>query len=426
MRLNQLNQWLSWMESLHSSEIDMGLTRIAQVANNLGVLEPTAKVISFAGTNGKGSTLTYCASILHEAGFKVGSFVSPHFEFYNERISIYGVPVSDQLLCESFSRIDAARNDISLTYFEFGALAALDIFKHQNVDFYLLEVGLGGRLDAVNCIDADIAVVTSIGLDHQDWLGSDINQIALEKSGISRPNHPVVCGEAIPPSCMIEAMKAQSSPLFIRGKDFTAVVEDEIRINETAMLSALTWDFYYQGVLLYKDLPIPKLPFQNAQTALAALQLLDIPLSLDIVKQGLARAWIAGRFEVISESPLVVVDVAHNPQAASLLSMQLLQRAPKWRALVSLLADKASCDVVACLDDSVVDWHVAGLDVHRGQSGNVLAQDISGIVNAQAHESVDIALDALTEKNDLPLVIFGSFYTVAQAKRYFHLRNNHG
>lgn len=417
MRFNQLAQWLSWLESLHPNEIDLGLERIARVASNLDVLKPNAKVITFAGTNGKGSTLTYCASILQQAGHKVGAFVSPHFERYNERIAINGTPVDDQSLCESFARIDAARGDISLTYFEFGTLAALDLFKLNDVDVYLLEVGLGGRLDAVNCIDADVAVVSSIGLDHQDWLGSDLGVIALEKAGISRPGKPLVCGEEHPPECLIEKMQQQGTPVFLRGRDFGAVA----RQNDAE------WVFNWSDELLFDQLPFPKLPFQNAQTALAAIKLLNLPVKLESIRSGLESAWISGRFEVISEKPLVVVDVAHNPQAAGYLSEQLKVRAPKWRALAALLSDKDARDVVSNLTSSVGEWHFAGLDVPRGRSGEVLAAEVSGLLTrTSAHKTVDDALDVLLDESELPLVIFGSFYTVAQAIRYFQLRNANG
>ncbi len=216
-----LQEWLSWQESLHFSAIDLGLDRIRQVATNLGLLQPECPVITVAGTNGKGSTVALLSSLLNEAGYRVGAYISPHILRYNERIAFNGQPADDDFICDAFAAIDAARGDVSLTYFEFGTLAAMWLFVREAVDVIVLEVGLGGRLDAANLWDAEVAIITSIGIDHVDWLGDDREVIGREKAGIARPGKALICGDPEPPSSIAVVADEVGADYIQYGRDFS-------------------------------------------------------------------------------------------------------------------------------------------------------------------------------------------------------------
>ena len=220
MRFQTLDQWLAWQETAHRTAIDLGLERVGEVARRLGLTRPAAPVITIAGTNGKGSCVAYFEAIHQAAGRRVGAYTSPHLLRYNERVRVAGLPVTDEALCEAFARIDTARGDISLSYFEFGTLAALEVFRQQTVDVILLEVGLGGRLDAVNILDADLALITSIGLDHVEWLGEDRESIGREKAGIMRAGRPVVCGDREPPGAILAHAASVGATLYRIGEEF--------------------------------------------------------------------------------------------------------------------------------------------------------------------------------------------------------------
>jgi len=431
MRFSSLHDWLQWQESLNPKEIDLGLERVSIVLKKLSISEKFfCPVISVAGTNGKGSTVAFIESILKQSDISVGCYTSPHLFKYNERIRVNQQPVSDADLCEAFDVIDKARDDIALTYFEFGTLASLVIFKKYNVDVAVLEVGLGGRLDAVNVIDADVAVITSIDIDHVDWLGDDIEIIAREKAGIMRPGKPAVVSIFNPPLSLLEYAQQNSVDLVRLGQDYLY-----------QGLSDKSWQLNAAQLHL-SDLPAPALKggfqLQNASAAIMAISLLSLekkrldknllekkPDSASIAK-GLQRVKLSGRFEQLSERPLVIVDVAHNAQSASMLCDVLIENpvAGKTIAVVAMLADKAVAQVLAALNPQVDYWVSAGLSVSRANSAKNMAQavrDLHSDVKLSVRESVAEACakaQALASENDR-IIVFGSFYTVAEAVVYF-------
>ena len=288
LRFNRLDKWLEWQESLHFTAIELGLERCKRVADNMGLLKPSYNVISVAGTNGKGSSVTLLDKILRNAGHKVGRYTSPHLLKYNERICINGEEVSDTELCESFDRIDRARGDISLTYFEFGTLAALDIFRQHDVELALLEVGLGGRLDAVNVLDADVALITSIDIDHQQWLGDNRESIAREKAGIFRNKAIAVCSDPNPPQSLIDCANALGTPLSVAGSDYQYFSNED------------SWSWQANDLSL-KELPRPMqycdFQLQHAAGVLMVLNKIqsEYPVSEEDIAQGLNSFRVDGR-----------------------------------------------------------------------------------------------------------------------------------
>ncbi len=294
LRFNTLEQWLTWQESLHFTAIELGLERCRRVANNMSLLKPAYNVISVAGTNGKGSSVTMLDLILRDAGYRVGRYLSPHLLKYNERISVNGVDVSDEELCESFDRIDRARGDISLTYFEFGTLAALDIFRQQDVDIALLEVGLGGRLDAVNILDADAALISSIDLDHQQWLGDNRESIGREKAGIFRNKSPAVCSDPKPPQSILDCANALGTPLYLSGVDFHFFTKGD------------RWELQSEEKT-YSDLPRPMqysdFQLQNASGVIMLLEKIKnkYPVGDDNIKNGMGNFRLNGRMQMLPE-----------------------------------------------------------------------------------------------------------------------------
>lgn len=407
-----LDQWLSFLESNHPTEIDMGLDRVQAVAHRLDLFKPAPLTLLVAGTNGKGSTVTMCSSILHATGMSVGSYMSPHLHVYNERVRINGQPVSDDLIVESFEVIDAARAEISLTYFEVGTLSALYIFKKSKVDAAVLEIGLGGRLDAVNIVEPDGAVVTSIGLDHQDWLGSDIDSIAFEKAGVYRAKQPAICGERNVSARLIEHAKHIGAHLLLKGRDFDFQLKDQ------------SWSWYgvdHNGQELTLDnLSVPVLPLENAATALQLLLQVCPQLVIGDINKGLESAQLDGRLQQFSHPYAGIMDVGHNPQAANLLNEYLLSQPIKGKrfALLAMLKDKDALSVVKCMH--VIDeWHLAGLAGYRGQTAQELNVKAGEALSKSAlHTSVAEGLAYLntTVTKDDQVVIFGSFITVANAQ----------
>ncbi|GAA6133498.1 bifunctional tetrahydrofolate synthase/dihydrofolate synthase [Oceaniserpentilla sp. 4NH20-0058] len=405
-----LDQWLSYLESNHPTEIDMGLERVRIVAQRLDLFKPTPLVLLVAGTNGKGSTVTFCTEFLKTLGLNVGSYMSPHLHVYNERVRINGQPVSDELIIESFEAIEIARQEISLTYFEVGTLSALYIFKQQKLDACVLEIGLGGRLDAVNIVDADGAAVTSIGLDHQDWLGSDLNQISYEKAGVFRANKAAVCGQRLPPELLIEHANDISANLFVKGEAFDFDCKDNL----------WTWrglDTLNRPVV-FEGLPYPSLPIENAATAIQLMVQVKPELTYDQVKKGLLSAQLDGRLQVFTHPFNGVMDVGHNPQAAQLLNQYLIRTPAKGRkiALLAMLHDKDAPLVVKEMTQ-IDEWHLAGLSGYRGQTSEELRKKLpKTMVVEHCHQSVRDALDALIDivNPDDTVVVFGSFFTVAQ------------
>lgn len=416
-----LNQWLTHLESAHSNGlIDMGLTRVAQVKDNMN-LQPACPVIVVGGTNGKGSTCAYLSTIYSQAGYKVGTLTSPHLRQFNERICINTQPVTDDAIIQSFERIEQARGDISLTYFEFNTLAAVDIFMRENVDIMILEVGLGGRLDAVNIFDADCAIVTSVDLDHQAFLGDTIEQVGFEKAGIFRANRPAICGENPPPQRLVQHANEIGANLLLMKQDF------QFRQLEQQ------WSFQFtprSGSLKPHNrnaLPLPALrgsyQLNNAACALAAIECLHSRLPIDVgaIKRGLLLVENVGRFQVLAGRPITVLDVGHNPHAAKALRQSLiaLPFAQHRIAVFSMLADKDIDGVLRCLKDQFDEWFIAPLDVPRGMTIEQLEHKLAQhqITRTRSFKNVaqacQTALSVATENDRI--VAFGSFHTVAEA-----------
>ncbi len=431
MRFETLDGWLNWQESLHPNEIDLGLDRVSQVLARLDLLNPNFTVITVAGTNGKGSSVAMLQSILLAAGYRVGTYTSPHLLRYNERIQISGVPVNDEVLCESFERVDQARGlssqtgleKISLTYFEFGTLVAIDIFQRANVQIALLEVGLGGRLDAVNVLDADVALITAIDIDHQSWLGTDRETIAREKAGILRPGKVAVCSDPNPPAALVDVAEKLVTPLLLQGVDFKAVIVDA-SVNANTAEKRWSWRGPAGQTL---DLPMPALAgdFQmtNAAGVLAVVEQLHehrfIPKPVDEheIAQGLKNVSLPGRFQIIGEKPVQILDVAHNPHSASALANNLRQLPcrGKTRAVLAMLADKDIPAVVGRLSGLVDQWYLASLDVPRTATGPQLKAALDGQDSHIFDNVISAHQAALNEANpEDRIVVFGSFYTVAE------------
>ncbi len=416
-----LAQWLEYLESLHPSEIDLGLARVQQVATAMNLLKPAPLIIMVAGTNGKGSSVTLCGSILQQAGMKVGRYMSPHLHHYNERVSINGSPVADADLIESFVAIDHARGDILLTYFEVGTLSALYLFAKHKVDAAVLEVGLGGRLDAVNIVAADISVVTSIGLDHQDWLGDDLASIAFEKAGIFRRGLPAICGQREPQTTLINHAQQIEAPLYVKGQAFDY---DEQADHWCWQGKTATGD-----PIRYQRLPLPSLPIENAATVLQALQFVKPSVTLAHICEGMRLAQLPGRLQQIKTPFNAILDVGHNPQAAQLLAARLRLKPIKGKryALLAMLADKDPKGVVAHLKPIVQDWHLAGIGGYRGQTVAQLQASVEGeLGRVSGHASIEQALDALQGimKEEDQLIIVGSFITVAKAQDWIEEQGN--
>jgi dihydrofolate synthase/folylpolyglutamate synthase len=410
--MTALAAWLARQERSHPNSIDLGLERVREVARRLDLLAPRHPVITVGGTNGKGSTVAFLDAMLRALGHRCGRFTSPHLTRYNERICIDGEEARDEDLIASFERIDAARGDITLTFFEYNALAALDLFARAPVDVAVLEVGLGGRLDATNIIDADVSVVCSIGIDHVDWLGHSVEQIGREKAGIFRAGRPAVLGSADMPRSVFEVIEAVGARGVIPGRDYF--------VHRLADC----WDFECGEVRL-QDLPPPALPglqqVGNAGTALAALASSGFASSLSsaTVAQALRAVRIRGRFQVVPGDIDWVLDVAHNVPAAEGLRGNLATLPSKRTiAVCGVLADKDIAGVAAAVAPAIDAWVLAALEGPRAVDTKELAARLPAGANVIAHAR-DVA-DACraaraAAKPGERIVVFGSFLTVGPA-----------
>ena len=410
-----LDDWLSWQLRLHPREVELGLERVNAVWQRLGAVVPAKTVITVGGTNGKGSTVAFLEAILLAGGSRVGAFTSPHLLRYNERVRVQAEDATDQALINAFERIEKARGETPLTYFEFGTLAALLIFSESDLDVAILEVGLGGRLDAVNIVDADAAIVTTIDLDHQDWLGNDREVIAREKAGIFRPGKIAVIGEPEPPRSLNDVARQIDSILFAAGRDFQFETSPE------------SWRWIASGVTL--DLPHPQIdgPCQhaNAAAAIAALHALRdrIDWTPDAIAKGVAQAFIPARLQRFPGPPELIVDVAHNPQAARVLADWLDAHPVSGHtfAVFGALADKDVVEIVGALGRRIDRWYLAGLDSvsPRGLDSESLLtrlSDTAARLSADSHANVGDALDAAfssAAKSDR-IIAFGSFLVASQ------------
>jgi dihydrofolate synthase/folylpolyglutamate synthase len=441
--LRTLSEWLVHQERVHPQSIDLGLGRLAQVLDRLHWRQPPVPVITIAGTNGKGSVAAYCAAILGAAGLKVGTFTSPHLRDYRERIRVQESWASAETLAWAFERIENActgagaagvptagvptagvqGGNISLTFFEYNALAAMLIFDAAKLDAWVLEIGMGGRLDAVNIVEPAVAVVVSIGLDHQEFLGSTLEGIAREKAGIFRRGVPAVLGSRDMPGVLESIAVELGAPLKRLGREY-----DYARRAGRWHYRGARWDL--------PELPPPALrgetQYRNAAAALAALEALSpaIEVPPEAIARGLTSARLVARFQVIETAgPAFILDVAHNPAAAAVLAENLrsMPSAGRTLAVCGILGDKDAAGVAAALADGIDEWWLASTEGARGTSGTQLAARMSGALGTARTHAVDgvaAALSAAAAAAGRPdrIVIFGSFHTVGPAMDWLEAR----
>jgi dihydrofolate synthase/folylpolyglutamate synthase len=415
--MRSLDEWLAYQAQLHPRAIDMGLGRLHAVLERLGWRAPRVPVITIGGTNGKGSVTALCSSILSAAGQRVGTFTSPHLRDYRERIRVEERWVSAAELVAAFEKIEAARGDISLTFFEFNTLAALLVFEAADLDAWVLEVGMGGRLDAVNVIDANVAVVVSVGLDHQEYLGDTVEAIAAEKAGIFRAGRAAVLGVGADSLVLENAARAVQAKLKRPGIEYNYILEGE--------------GWRYRGTRWELPLlPAPALQghiqFANAACALAALEELHPRIDIDAhaIARGLTSVRLTGRYQVVKAAEGAatwILDVAHNPDAARVLVRNLYaaSHAGRTLAVCGILADKDAAAVAAALSDCVDAWWCVSLDGARGRSGESLAQVVRNLVSVPVAHAADVAAGcaaaAAAANGEDRILVFGSFHTVGNA-----------
>jgi len=412
---NNLAQWLCYLETIHATEIDLGLNRITQVAKRLAIDFSFAKVITVAGTNGKGTTCAFLENAILAENKSVAVYSSPHIEKFNERLRINKVDIDDQSLIEAFDLIEEARGDISLTYYEYTTLAAFIILTTLRPEFIILEVGLGGRLDATNMIDADIAVITTIDLDHQAFLGDSRELIGFEKAGIMRPHGLAVLGDTKPPLSILKHAVAINAQLKVRGKDFSV----------NTAISDWQWTF---DRLSLKGLDKTNIPQDNVATALSVLQLLNFELNSAKVNQLIKATKVPGRTELFKGECDVLLDVAHNPQAAKYLEQYLIDliKSNKYQRIygvVGMLADKDVVNTLSPMVELIDEWYIGCLSVPRAATSELISKQLkeispeSKILNCfdNVGQAFKIASKNVS-RNDL-IVVFGSFFTVAEIRR---------
>jgi dihydrofolate synthase / folylpolyglutamate synthase len=415
VKTRTLAEWLDYQQSVHALGVDLGLDRVQAVWQRMGAPDLARRVITVGGTNGKGSTVAFLEAMLTATGQRVGCYTSPHLLHYNERIRIAGVDADDTALTESFERIELARGEIPLTYFEFGTLAAFDLFARADLDVAVLEVGLGGRLDAVNLIDADAVIITTVDLDHVEWLGPDRDSIGREKAGIARRDRPAIVGELDPPNGLLEALSSRGARIERAGRDF--------RVER----GAHHWQWLHQdGTTL--NVPDPGLAapvqYANAAAAIAVLHALNVghPAELErMAAAGMHRPRAPARLQALGGNPAVIVDVGHNPQAARALADWLdAQPGGRVHAVYGALSDKDVGGVMTALGSRIAHWHLAGLeqDTPRGLSASVLAGVLHQALPAAAcdtHPDVRHALAAAraSARRGERILAFGSFFVAA-------------
>ena len=407
--LSDLSAWLCYLEQLHPSTIDLGLERVKTVAQRLNLLQPAPYIFTVAGTNGKGTTCKTLEMILLAANLHVGVYSSPHLLRFTERVRIDNQESTEQETINAFTQIENARGEISLTYFEYATLAALYQFKQAKLDVVILEVGLGGRLDATNIVDADVAIVTTIGIDHVDYLGSTRESIGREKAGIFKSKSIAIVGEPDIPMSILDVAKSVNCPIHSINHDWSY----EQKSNDK-------WDFY-SSRCQYQSLPIPKVPLANAATAIAALSYSSIQIETRQISEGLLNSSLVGRFQTINTDPLVIIDVAHNPHAADYLIKQLAllrsekKHLGKVRFVIAMLKDKDIKSTLSILKGDV--WYCASLYGERGCRSEVLKQYLieDNKFNVSTFDNVlDAYQMALQDaKKDDIIVVCGSFHTVS-------------
>ena len=413
-RFAALDDWLAWQEQSHPRSIDLGLERVAGVFSRLAVKPKKILTITVAGTNGKGSCVAFLEAIYRAQGYKVGAYTSPHILRYNERIRVDGQPAADDDICAAFERIDAVRADTSLSYFEFGTLAALDIFSHAGVDVQILEVGLGGRLDAVNIVDADVAIVTTIAIDHVDWLGDTVEAIGREKAGIFRGGVPAVIGDRRVPASLLEAALEKRADIMQIGVAFHYQKQTD------------NW-VWWSDKLKLTDLPLPALQgehqYRNASAVIMAVTCLQAVLPVDraAICRGLRETHLSGRFQLIAGETPVLLDVGHNPQAVQTLLSYLQTYFPgvKIHAVFAMMKDKDIPGVLAMMRDRVDQWYLAPLKNPRAAHEELLnryfqQQDIKNVNNGYADFAGCFEAAQGSARPGELILIFGSFFLVSE------------
>jgi dihydrofolate synthase/folylpolyglutamate synthase len=408
MQFKTLQEWTDYIATIHPSSIELGLTRVTEVAERLNLLVPGTVVITVAGTNGKGSCVAGLEAVYIAAGYRVGSFTSPYILRLNEEVKIQGEEINDEAFVRAFTRIEAAREETVLTTFEFNTLAALEVFRVSNLDVIILEVGLGGRLDAVNIVDADLAVISSIAIDHAEWLGDTREKIAREKAGIFRENKPVVCGDFSPPDALRVRAEELSAPLFCQDEDFRYTQEDH------------TWTWESDSTY-YPDLPVPTLALENMATVLMAVEIMQtaLPVRRKAIYEALTLAGLPARIQVLPGTVTKILDVSHNPAAAEFLAKKIvnLNCLGKTRAVFSMLADKDIVGTIQVMKALIDVWHIAALPVLRGTTLELLQETFrkAQVDFVISHPDIVSAYHAALDESQAGdrVVIFGSFYTVA-------------
>ena len=425
MRHQTLADWLAWQQILHPAEMAFGLARAREVLRNLGWIRPKFPLLSVGGTNGKGSIVAYLEAIFSQAGYRVGAYTSPHLVRYNERIRLNGQAVSDHTLIEAFAEIEDARDDTPLTYFEFATMAAMSICRSQSVDIAIFEVGLGGRLDAVNLFDADVAILGTIDIDHVDYLGDNRDAIGREKAGIMRADRPVVLGERTPPASIFEMAETLKAPVFQIGEDFGARVDQ----REWAW-----WGPSEERVTL----PLLSMPgafqYDNASTALMALELTPLPIDSHAYYQGLKHAAVRGRFQIlppVDGRPVIIFDVGHNQQAIREIARSLSTQHSTGRtlAVVGMLSDKQHQQSLRPLIEKIDAWFLADLPGPRANRAAVLAAALEACtITAEryCHTNVLDAYHHALEKarEGDRLLVFGSFMIVGAVMEYLGITDS--
>ena len=414
-RFHLLADWLAWQEQLHPRPIDLGLDRIKSVYRQLKPTKKTLTTITVAGTNGKGSTIAYLNAIYVAQGYQVGAYTSPHILRYNERIQINGIPVSDELICAAFERIDDARGDVSLSYFEFSTLAALLIFSEAELDIQLLEVGLGGRLDAVNIIDADVAIVTSIGIDHTEWLGDTLDAIAYEKAGIFRQSAPAIIADPNSSRLLREHALTKQARIFAADHEYSY------------QKLSHTWNWSSDTKAQYLDLPLPAFAgehqYRNASAVIMAVECLQSVLSVSqqAIHTGVGQAKLQGRFQFFPGDVPVLLDVAHNPQAIETLVDYLIQRMPDVtiHAIFAMMKDKDIRTAIHLMSDRITYWYCAPLTNPRAAPESMLMTCFAeeNIIAVQGgYSSVTAVVDDVKSraKPGELILVFGSFFLVSE------------
>lgn len=408
-----LSGWLRLLENLHPTDIDMGLERTQRVFNALDLDFSSATIITVAGTNGKGSTCRTIELLAQKMGHSTGVYSSPHITDYTERVRINDQFLSEAEHCAAFEKVFSVRGDVSLTYFESGTLAALQLLASYKLDVIILEVGLGGRLDAVNVVEPDISVITSIGIDHQAWLGDTRELIAMEKAGIARSNKPCIVGEPDIPVTLVHSLDEIEATTLTVGRDFDGVIGDN------------SWDFEFTALekkKILRNLPFGNLLTQNIITALATVCALDWPLSADQVAETISSVTLQGRYEILQNQPRIILDVAHNQQATHVLARRVQQEDRKHLyIIVAMLSDKDSMNSLREFQSIDAQWYVAPLDTPRSAEVEVLNSALCFAQGLHACDSIAHAyiqvMSKATEKD--VVLVFGSFYTVAEFKQAY-------